>query len=195
MLAKAWSVLGRNCAPPSAKQRTDFAPPKRLYRRGLPTSAESRVRRCAEVVGAFARRWRADFGGLKMLIRLEGAHSFYVSIFGEVEHLRHSFGRQQLSPHGGRLAVWRGYFWIARCETTEFHIYNVFVLIEVDIGAALQNQQPLRKTRALLVRCGEGSFSRGCRRVTFGPTPCRCRDQQATAVLSLRRYNPPSKRR
>ena len=57
-----------------------------------------------------------------------------------------------LLPHG-----------TARWETTECHIYNVFVLIEVDIGAALQNQQPLRKTRALLVRCGEGSFSRGCR--------------------------------
>ena len=55
--------------------------------------------------------------------------------------------------------------WIARCETTECHIYNynVFVFIEVDIGAALQNQQLLRKTRALLVRCGKGSFSRGCR--------------------------------
>ena len=50
-----------------------------------------------------------------------------------------------------------------RCETTECHIYNynVFVFIEVDIGAALQNPQLLRKTRALLVRRGKGSFSRG----------------------------------
>ena len=51
-------------------------------------------------------------------------------------------------------------------------MYNVLVLgldfIEVYIGAALQNQQLLRKTRALLVRCGEGSVSRGWRATGTG---------------------------
>ena len=52
-------------------------------------------------------------------------------------------------------------------EATECHIYNVglniFVLIEFEIVAAFQNLQLLRKTHALLVRCGEGSVSCGCR--------------------------------
>ena len=54
-----------------------------------------------------------------------------------------------------------------RREATECHIYNVglniFVLIEFEIVAAFQNQQLPRKTRALLVRCGEGSVSCGYR--------------------------------
>src|SRR6476659_2203727 len=56
---------------------------------------------------------------------------------------------------------------VARREATECHIYDValdiFVLIEFEIVAAFQNQQLPRKTRALLVRCGEGSVSCGCR--------------------------------
>jgi len=54
-----------------------------------------------------------------------------------------------------------------RREATECHIYNVglniFVLIEFEIVAAFQNLQLLRKTHALLVRCGESSVSCGCR--------------------------------
>src|SRR6476619_643373 len=56
---------------------------------------------------------------------------------------------------------------VARREATECHIYDValdiFVLIEFEIVAAFHNQQLHRKTRALLVRCGEGSVSCGCR--------------------------------
>ena len=55
---------------------------------------------------------------------------------------------------------------VARRDATECHIYsvglNIFVLIEFEIVAALQNQKLLRKPRALLVRCGEGSVSCGC---------------------------------
>jgi hypothetical protein len=65
--------------------------------------------------------------------------------------------------------IWPMQCGVARREATECHIcnvaYNIFVLIEFDIVAALQNQQLLRKTRALLVRCGEGSVSCGCRAV------------------------------
>ena len=70
------------------------------------------------------------------------------------------------------LVIQRGLIWpmqcgVARREATECHIYNVasniVVLIEFEIVAALQNQQLLRKPRALLVRCGEGSVSCGCR--------------------------------
>ena len=50
---------------------------------------------------------------------------------------------------------------VARHGATECHIYDValdiFILIEFEIVAAFQNQQLPRKTRALLVRCGEGS--------------------------------------
>jgi hypothetical protein len=70
------------------------------------------------------------------------------------------------------LVIQRGLIWpmqcgVARREATECHIYNVasniVVLIEFEIVAALQNQQLLRKPHALLVRCGEGSVSCGCR--------------------------------
>ena len=77
---------------------------------------------------------------------------------------------QSLSCVGGSQRelgpLWATQCGVARREATECHIYsiglNIFVLIEFEIVAALQNQKLLRKPRALLVRCGEGSVSCGC---------------------------------
>jgi hypothetical protein len=76
--------------------------------------------------------------------------------------------KENLNP----LLIWPTRCGVARCKATKCHIYNVaynilglsnFVLIEFDVVAALQNQQLLRKTRALLVRRGEGNVSCRCR--------------------------------
>ena len=83
------------------------------------------------------------------------------------------------------------------------HLHNVFVfcnpvvLIEVDIGAALQNQQLLRKTSALLVRCGEGSFSRGCRAAVrrSGRHRVGVGTNRQRLCHPCARYNPPNRRR
>ena len=90
--------------------------------------------------------------------------------------------------------IWPMQCGVASHEATECHIYNVafnilglilFVLIELDIVAALENQQLLRKTRALLVRRGEGNVSCGCR--TAVRRAGRYREGVGTNLRDLRR--------
>jgi len=91
------------------------------------------------------------------------------------------------------LVIQRGLIWptqcgVSRSEATECYIcnfaYNIFVLIEFDIVAALQNQQLLRKTRTLCsLRRGQRLLRMPCRRTACGPIPCRCRHQSERAAL------------
>ena len=94
-----------------------------------------------------------------------------------------------------------------RCETTECHIYNynVFVFCNYNVLFSLKSILVLLfRTSSCLERRAHcwfaaeraASLADAARHAAFGPTPCRCRDQQATAVLPLLRcYNPPSRRR